>query len=166
MKKNPFLLTFCIIFFIACTRKNVSKELPNHNFCGYGIIEFSKSYVGSVRYMVFYPMIESPHPDPKIHNKIKVYVEKGMIIRGTNSTDLWNDLIKNNNTKNDYYGYCKALIFLDLSKNTLKYNYSRIIPNEICIGKTIFKTKVFDYKPSFHEKFIKISNYKIIKSVR
>lgn len=158
---KTFYLILVILFSSCFNNYNVSKELPPNNFCGYGVIKFSKSFNGSIRYMEFYPISEAKYPDAIFANKIKISINNGIIIRGNNSTKLWQDLIETNSLNPDEYGYCKSLIFLDLSNNTLEYNYENPIPNEVLIQKEIFKTKTFDY---INGK-LGISNYEIFSSL-
>lgn len=156
--KNVYLVLAFII--LSCSgNENISKKLPPNDFCGYGVIVFSKSYSGSIRYMEFYPISEAKYSDVFFANKIKVSINKGIIIRGNNSTKLWQDLIDTNNLNPDEYGYYKSLIFLDLSSNTLEYNYKNPIPNEVLIQKEIFKTKTFDYVSGK----LNISDYEILR---
>lgn len=160
MKKSPILFVLCL-FLISCKDRNVSDELPSHNFCGYGVIKFSKSYNGSIRYLEFYPIYRANHPDNNLVNELNISIKNGIIIRGNNSTKLWQDLIKTNASEPDKFGYCKSLIFLDLSKSTLKYDYNRPIPNEILLQKKVFRTKTFDYVKGK----LDILNYKIFQSL-
>ncbi len=155
MKTNYLILLF---LFLSCfNNDNITNKVPLNNFCGYGVIKFSKSYEGSIRYMEFFPIIEAKYSDIVYANKIKININNGIIIRGNNSTNLWQALIKSNKILPDEYGYYKSLIFIDLSYNTLEYNYKRPIPNEILIQNKIFKTKTFDYIKGK----LNISNYKI-----
>jgi hypothetical protein len=156
---------FCLILLIFCTscfnNSDTTKEITHANFCGYGVIVFSKSLSGSIRYMEFYPVSEAKYPDKVFIKKIKISLNSGIIIRGNNSTKLWQELIETNNSNPDEYGYYKSLIFLNLSNNKLKYNFKKSIPNEVLIQNEIFKTKVFDYVDG---KLV-ISNYKIFNSL-
>ncbi|MFH7010885.1 hypothetical protein ACHRV5_03385 [Flavobacterium sp. FlaQc-52] len=156
-----FYLTLLCMFLSCSKNENISKELPTQNFCGYGVIKFSKSYSGSIRYMEFYPISKTQHPDSILANKLKISIKNGLIIRGDNSTKLWQDLIQTNNLNPDEYGYYKSLIFLDLSNNTLEYDYKNPISNEVLIQKEIFQTKTFDYIKGE----LVISNYKILHSL-
>lgn len=154
-----FYLILLILFSSCFNNDNMSMKIPPANFCGYGVIKFSKSYNGSIRYMEFYPISEAKYPDTAFANKIKISINNGIIIRGNNSTKLWKDLIVSNTLSPDEYGYYKCFIFLDLSINKLEYDYRRPIPNEVLIQKEIFKTKTFDYTSGK----LGISNYKIFR---
>lgn len=158
---KTFYLILFILFSSCFNNYNISKKLPPNNFCGYGVIIFSKSFSGSIRYMVFYPISEAKDPDAVFANKIKISIYNGIIIRGNNSTKLWQDLIETNSLNPDEYGHYKSLIFLDLSNNTLEYNYEKPIPNEVLIQKEIFKTKTFDYVNGK----LCISDYEIFRSL-
>lgn len=141
--KSIYSILFLLL--LSCKNDNVSENLPVSNFCGYGVIKFSKSYNGSIRYMEFYPMYNATTPDSTFANKINVSIKRGIIIRGNNSTQLWQDLIKFNNSKMDHYGYYKSLLFIDLSNNTMHYDYKRPIPNEVLLQNKIFRTITYDY---------------------
>lgn len=163
---NKFYFLLVLVFILSCSKDDkVSKKIPPNDFCGYGVIKFSKSFTGTERYMTFYPISQSNSPDANYANKINIKVYYGIIIRGRNYTKLWQDLFIANTLSPDQYGYYKSLIFLDLSKNTIKYDYSRKIPNEVTINGVSFDTKVFDYIPT-NDELIKISNYKIFQSLR
>ena len=163
MKRETFILFILYFFLSSCNSRNVSEELPSHNFCGYGLIEFSKSYSGSIRYMVFYPIYKADFPDLNFANNLKITIKNGIIIRGKNSTKLWQALIEKNNLNPDEYGYYKSLIFLDLSNNTLEYNYDRPIPNEVIFIDNYFKTKTFDNIK--HKGKLDILDYEIFYSL-
>jgi hypothetical protein len=158
---KTFYLILLILFSSCFNNENMSKKIPPANFCGYGVIKFSKSYNGSIRYMEFYPISEAKYPDAAFANKIKISINNGIIIRGNNSTKLWQELIETNNLNPDEYGYYKSLIFLNLSNNKLEYDYNKIIPNEVLIQKELFRTKIFDY---IDGKLV-ISNYKVFCSL-
>jgi len=161
MKKIYFFLLSILLFF-SCGDDNISKKLPANNFCGYGVLLYSKSFHGPVRYMEFYPMIKANRPDVNFAKKIGISIKNGIIIRGSNSTQLWQDLRKSNNKNPDEYGFYKALIFLDLSDNKLKYNYKSPIPNEVIIQNKVFKTRTYDY---FTFGKCNIASYKILRSL-
>lgn len=156
-----FYLILLILFSSCFNNDNMSKKILPANFCGYGVIKFSKSYNGTIRYLEFYPISEAKYPDPTLANKIKISINNGIIIRGNNSTKLWQELLETNNLNPDEYGYYKSLIFLNLSNNKLEYDYDKIIPNEVLIQKEIFRTKLFDY---IDGKLV-ISNYKVFRSL-
>lgn len=105
--------------------------------------------------------MKADYPDSISANKLKISINNGIIFRGNNSTKLWQDLIKTNNENPDEYGYYKSLIFLNLSGNTLKYDYKSPIPNEVLIKEKIFKTKTFDY---INGK-LDIADYEIIRTL-
>ncbi|MDR6969103.1 hypothetical protein J2X31_003129 [Flavobacterium arsenatis] len=141
MKK---LIIFLLVL-ISCKNdsKYVQDEMPTKKFSGYGIISFSKSYNGSIRYMEFYPILKSDNHDSTVEKNIKIFLTKGVIIRGNNDTKLWQDLIKSHNLEADESGFCKSLIFLKYD-NSFSFNYEKPIPNSLDLKERHFKTKTFD----------------------
>lgn len=158
---KTFYLILLILFSSCFNNDKFTKKIPSANFCGYGVIKFSKSYNGSIRYMEFYPISEAKYPDATFANKLKISINNGLIIRGNNSTKLWQELVEKNNLSPDEYGYYKSLIYLNLSNSKLQYDFNKIIPNEVLIQKQIFRTKIFDYTDG---KLV-ISNYKVFRSL-
>ena len=163
MKLNLFILIMALFFPSCSNRKNScdSNLTPVRNYNGYGVIRFQKNFTGSMRYMEFYPFCADKFINNNFDDIIKLDIKNGIVLRVTNSSELWQSLISNNNIKLDMDDYGLAIIVLKYHKNVKENKFINHFENYLIIKSRKVKVKMFDPK-SYP---VKVDAFKIIKGM-
>lgn len=158
-----------VIFFLTismaltgCSNKKESKDVINlvENYDGYGVIRFTPSSTGSIRYLEFYPLlIENNKTDFKDINKFNI--KNGLVLRYTNKSMLWQSLITNKNIKLDSEGYGLAVILIKYHKKNNDNKFVNEYDNYLILKNRNIKVKMFD--PESNK--IEIDNFKVIQGI-
>ena len=124
MKYNLFLLLMVTLF--GCSKRTANCEIIISDYAvyrGYGVVNFSYSRTGGIRYIEFYPICTNNIKYIERENITNSSFGEGIIIRENSSSKIWNTLIKDKSIIKNDDEFGKALIYIE------------------------FKTKIEDNKP-------------------
>jgi len=161
MRSVIFFFTISMVL-AGCSDKKESIDVLNfvQNYNGYGVIRFTPTSAGSVRYLEFYPLlIENNKIDFKDINKFNI--ENGLVLRYTNKSMLWQSLVTNKNIKLDREGYGLAVILIKYHKKNKINKFVKEFDNYLILKNRSIKVKMFD--PESNK--IEIDNFKVIQGI-
>ncbi|OUL62940.1 hypothetical protein [Flavobacterium sp. AJR] len=152
------------LMIVACNDKKKSKDNAINlaeNYDGYGVIRFTSSSTGSIRYLEFYPLLIEK--DDKIDSKdiSKFNIKNGLVLRQTNKSILWQSLITTKNIKCDAEGYGLALILIKYHKKNNDHKFVNEFESYLILKNRNIKVKMFD--PESNK--IEIDNFKVIQGI-
>jgi hypothetical protein len=161
MRIFVFILTLMFCITGCFDKKTCEINLNTNSYSGYGIIRFQKNFTGSIRYMEFYPFCADKLVNNNFDDVTELELKTGMILRETNSSKLWQNIISNKNINLNKDNYGLAIIFLKFHKKLKENKYVNSFDNNVYIKNKNIKIKMFD--PESNQ--IMIDSFKIIKGV-
>lgn len=146
MKKLILIISF-IAFYTSCEKKRndcLIEYSNNISYTGYGIIKFNSSRSGSIRYIEFYPICNIDIKKFDINKVSNEYLNNGIVIRESSSSDLWSKLITDKRIIFDKDKYGVALIYLSFNKKVDISKEKKVFTNYLKINEIGFKVRMID----------------------
>ena len=122
MKYKLFFLLMISLF--GCSKRTADCEILISDYAvysGYGVINFSYSRTGEIRYIEFYPICTNNIECVERENITNSSFGEGIVIRENTNSKIWNTLIKDKSIIKNDEEYGKALIYIEFKSRWCGY---------------------------------------------
>ena len=107
-----------MISLFGCSKRTADCEIIISDYAvysGYGVVNFSYSRTGEIRYIEFYPICTNNIECVERENITNSSFGEGIVIRENTNSKIWNTLIKDKSIIKNDEEYGKALIYIEFN---------------------------------------------------